>query len=304
MEENRKESKKRFGKIIYSKSFYKNSNKNPLNYYPISKDSNSPSKNYDNIVNKAKNTIEKYKKQIYDEDYFNNAEFYNNQIKNQLIKFKNGQTDYRYYSPSLSEKNNSQIPKDLNNFRNINNNKNNRYYSAQKKNNNNNIYNHNSNQVNKYNNKYNNYFNDIINENNKGDNNNAQREINLLRKRNIENEKIIMENSKEKIDLVHRIKELENIINNDYPNIKNRMSKNRRYGNENNDNMVILNRIIDNENTKEKEKDNQIKQLKNDIKQYTNIIEDQNKKIQIMQKDYDLIQKEKKICNIIPKVKI
>ena len=97
----------KFGKIIYSKSYYKN--RIPSNDPPYNHNTNNPNiyddstQSYDNIINKAKRTIEEYKKQLNDEDFFNNEILDNNQIQNQLNNFNKGNTEFRFFSPYTSK---------------------------------------------------------------------------------------------------------------------------------------------------------------------------------------------------------
>ena len=232
MEENRKRNKK-FGRIVYSKSYYKN--RIPNNYIPYKNNINNinnydeTTKRYDNIIKKARKTIEDYKKQLNDEDYFNNDIFYDNHIKTQLNKFNQGETDYRYFSPYLSQKGNwnNQITK-------INgNNKAGRCLSEHK------LDNKNSNKEPGINNKQNfkKYFDELYNESSKNSNNinnninlSEKNEINKLKKKNIENEKIILENIKEKEKLIQKIKELEKTIK----SYQNKLNKNN--------NIVVINK--------------------------------------------------------------
>jgi hypothetical protein len=234
-------NRKNFGRIVYSKSCHKN--KRPYNLNQNTYQCNYLNNNiyeeatqrYDKIIEKAKKTIEDYKKQLNDEDYFNNKLFYDTHIKNQMNKFNTGQTDYRYYSPFVSHEG-SQIQNkyggsnDLSS--NISNNNNGRCFSAQKPEQNN-KYDYMQNNVTEAKKNYKRLFDDLYSgNNNKGQNNNNsninqnnidEKEINILRKKNIENERIIMENAKEKMELVEKIINLEKALN----NMNNNINENR-----------------------------------------------------------------------------
>ena len=274
MKQNRmRNNNNRFGKIIYSKSYYKNkipSNTPSYNNRNIPNNYEDSTQRYDIIINKAKKTIEDYKKQLNDEDYFNNEIFYNNHIQNQLNKFNQGDSEYHYFSPYVSQNLFGKEQK--------NNNKGIRSNSAQKRGySENNSFKDQLTNIKNQKTNFKKYFNDLYNDNNKNDNFNNindfkdENEINKLRKKNIENEKIIIENSKEKISLIKRIKELENIIN-----IKNQNNSIKNKNQRNNNNIVIINK-----KEKDEIKDNHMKELEGQIKEYTNLIEDQNRKIQL-----------------------
>ena len=158
---------RRFGKIIYSKS----STKLPKrNFSTDKKPQDFSIKAYDRLIKKTKKTIDECKKQLNDDLYFNNNEFYSQHKKAQLIKFNKGISEYRYEMPPMA------MSQELSNI--------NKYMI-----NNNNMKDMNKNLYNELFNSYStNFRKDKINDMN---------ELNDLRKKNSQNEKIILEKEKE-----------------------------------------------------------------------------------------------------------
>ena len=179
MEENRNVNRNKFGKIIYSKSYYKNRIPYENNFNSNIIDSN---KRTDKIIDKAKNTIADYKRHLNEEDYFNNEIFFDNQRRAQLIKFNCGQSDYRYFSPFNSEKDYPKNKSESNYFIDLKTNVNTKSKSnSSKKKKPINV--HKSNQI-ENNNKYKKYFNILYNENSKINSDiNSDEEINNLKKK-------------------------------------------------------------------------------------------------------------------------
>ena len=184
---NSQEKNKKFGKIIYSK------NKKQRCFSSYKKNPDTSIKAYDRLINKARKTIEDCKKQLNDDSYFNNKEFYNKHKMAQLIKFNKGLSEYRYdnLGPiAISQEINDNI-----------NNRNMTSYNFKDKNKN--------------------IYNQLLNSHEiKYENLNDVNEINKLRKKNIQNEKIILEKDKEKNNLINKIKELEKIINDERKKMK------------------------------------------------------------------------------------
>ena len=250
---NNQNDNRRFGKIIYSKS----SVKAPKfrNFSTDKKPQDFSIKAYDRLIKKTKKTIDECKKQLNDDSYFNNNEFFTQHKKAQLIKFNKGMSEYRYDMPPVT------MSQDFNNAnRNMINN------NIKIKDMNRNLYNE------FFNSHSTNFRNEKINDLN---------EINDLRKKNSQNEKIILEKEKERNILMNKIKELETIVNED----KKKMTQ---------INDVNKNNILVEKNFKEDKNKNEqnIKKLKGEIKEYLNIIEEQNKKIDLIQKDLDRIKQE------------
>ena len=250
---------RRFGKIIYSKS----STKLPKrNFSTDKKPQDFSIKAYDRLIKKTKKTIDECKKQLNDDLYFNNNEFYSQHKKAQLIKFNKGISEYRYEMPPMA------MSQDLNNA-----NKN----MINMKDMNRNLYNE------FFNSHSTNFRKDKINDIN---------ELNDLKKKNAQNEKIILEKEKEKNLLINKIKELETVVNEDKIKLEqiNDINKN--------------NNIIEKNYKEDKNKNEQIiKKLKGEIKEYLNIIEEQNKRIDLMQKDFDRIKQENYKYKSLTKVK-
>ena len=117
MEKNIIRNNNGFGKIIFSQNSYQNLpqnlqliKNNNLNSFNFKKETQK----YDNIIKKAKKTIEDYRKELNEENFSNNT-FYENQKRNQLNKFNSGQSEYRYYSPSITQNDFSQSRENSNN---------------------------------------------------------------------------------------------------------------------------------------------------------------------------------------------
>ena len=189
MEEKKLGHQNRFGKIVYSKSFYKNKIPNNFHSYKTNYDNSNNysevTQRYDKIIQKAKKTIEDYKKQLNDEDYFNNEMFYNNHIKSQLLKYNLGQTDYRYFSPNLSkiEHEDEQPQSEYYNINNVNSKKNGGKYLSTKKRSNY-IFDKEPNIITNDNQKYRQYFENLYNEKNKSNNNKEKYTTNKKKKGN------------------------------------------------------------------------------------------------------------------------
>ena len=65
--------------------------------------------NYNNLIQKAKKSIEDYKKESNNEELFRSESFYNNNLNNQLSQMYRSESDYNYFSPNSSQRQYSKI---------------------------------------------------------------------------------------------------------------------------------------------------------------------------------------------------
>ena len=183
----RENNNKRLGRIIYANS----STKKPRNFSAYKSQPNFSIKAYDRLIQKTRKTLDECRKQLNDNSYFNNNEFYDQHKKAQLIKFNKGLSEYRYNTnPLMTSQESNELNRNITsyNFHNMNRN----------------LYNH------------------LLNSRETEIQNNENiNEINNLRKMNLSNEKIISEKDKQILDLVNKIKELDKIINDE----RNKMKK-------------------------------------------------------------------------------
>jgi hypothetical protein len=242
------QNNRRLGRIVYSKS----SSKKPRNFSIDKSKSSTSVKVYDKLIQKTKKTIDECKKQLNENSYFTNDDFYNQHERTQLLKFNKGLSDYRYNNLNPLITSNEFFERNPNcisyNLKDINRNLYNKLYNSKE-----------------------NTFEDINNIN----------EINNLRKQNIKNEQTILEREKQIESLVNKIKEMEQIINN-YRNEKKKIDvigKNSK---------LIENNYKEEKNKNEMT----IKKLNGEIKEYLRIIEELNQNLNLMAKDLDKIKQE------------